>query len=97
MKVAYSYSAQDDLLEIHKWIHKGNPARAESFIDELDQICAAIGENPLAYPVAFDSFGYIIRKRVWRDYLIFYRVEPDVIVIMRAGHAAQNWQADQFD
>jgi toxin ParE1/3/4 len=96
MKVNYAYDAQSDLLEIHKWIHKDNPKRANSFIDELEQICLELGDTPLAYPVVLDENGNQVRRRVWRNYLIFYRVELNVLVILRVGHAAQNWSKALF-
>jgi toxin ParE1/3/4 len=97
VKVTYSYSAQDDLLEIHKWIHRDSPKRANSFIDEIEQVCETLGEAPLAYPIFFEDGNNCVRRRVWQSYLIFYRVESDVLVILRAGHAAQNWTEDNFD
>jgi toxin ParE1/3/4 len=96
MKVSYSYDAQEDLLEIHKWIHKDNPKRANSFIDELEVVCTELGDTPLAYPVVFNENENQIRRRAWTSYLIFYRVEPKVLVILRVGHAAQNWSKALF-
>jgi toxin ParE1/3/4 len=96
MRVTYSYDAQDDLFEIHKWINTGNPERANSFIDELEEVCDELKNTPLAYPVVFEENANKIRRRVWKSYLIFYRVELDVLIILRVGHAAQNWSKELF-
>lgn len=93
MKVVYSITPQLDFLGIHKHIFDRNPKRAFTFIEELEAHCASRGDMPLAFPIVFNQNGFAIRRRVYKHYLVFYRVEEPQVVILRAGHGAQDWAA----
>jgi len=44
----------------------------------------------LAYPVVSRFAGQGIRRRVFRDYVIFYRAGSDVVHIIRILHGARD-------
>jgi len=91
VKVLLSPEAADDLRTIARWIAKDNPPRTESFINELERACLSLSRRPSRFPVALSLHGEPIRKRVHRDYLIFYRIKPKRVEIMRILHGARDW------
>jgi toxin ParE1/3/4 len=96
MKVVYTRDSQIDLLKIHEWIHKDNSQRATSFIDELEEACETLSFLPLGFPIVFSTDSGSVRRRVYGNYLIFYRAELDKVVVLRVGHAAQDWSESSF-
>lgn len=91
MSVVFSRAARDDLVEIGLWIEEHNPARADSFIAELESACAGLGSRPSRFPVAATVRGEVIRKRVHRGYLIFYRVRDRTTEIVRVVNGRRDW------
>ncbi len=93
MKVRFSKEAENDLLSIGDYIAKESPLRALDFVRALRERAAQLAETPLAYPVVsrFSRLG--IRRRVFRDYLILYRVDSDSVRIVRVLHGAQDIDA----
>jgi plasmid stabilization system protein ParE len=52
-----------------------------------------LGDMPQAFPLVsrYEHLG--IRRRVYRDYLIFYRIDVDRVSIVRILHGAQDYEA----
>jgi len=50
MNLRLSLRAEEDLESIGDFTAKDNPARAKSFVEELQQRCQEILRNPTAYP-----------------------------------------------
>ena len=77
MKVVLSDEARDDLVAIGRYVAKDNPTRGESFVEELLDRCNSIGETPEACsgaPGGRPVVPAILRRRVYRSYLSFYRI-----------------------
>lgn len=91
MHVHISYAAITDLEQIADYIAKDNPQRALSFVRELREKCFNLGCMPKAYPLVsrYEKFG--IRKRVHGNYLIFYRIETERVVILRVLNSARDY------
>ena len=92
MKIAYTAAAQADMRAIARYIHVDSPNHAKRFIRDLKGACAALVQAPRGYPVMrrFAELG--LRKRVFRDYLIIYRVVGD-IEVFRVLHGARDVDA----
>ena len=92
MKVIIAEAAWADMLAIGKTIMADNPARAGTFIDELYERCQTLGDNPRAFPLlpGYEDRG--IRRRVFGNYLIFYRIMDDRIDVLHVLHGAQDFQ-----
>jgi len=71
--------AQTDLLRIGEYIALDNPRRSVTFVQELLGRCRALADMPRAYPLVprYEHTG--VRRRPYGDYLIFYRVGPDIV------------------
>ena len=93
MNVRFSKEAENDLLGIGDYIAKESPLRALEFIRSLRVSAAQIAETPFAYPIVsrFSHLG--IRRRVFRNYLILYRVDSDRVLIIRILHGARDIDA----
>jgi plasmid stabilization system protein ParE len=97
LAVIIADAAKADLISIGRHIATDNPARADSFVDELEQKCRSLGERPLAWPIMPQSRSRQIRRRIHGDYLIFYRVSDDHVEVARVLHGARDYAAWLFE
>ena len=91
MRVVLTTHAKQDLTRIGDYIALDSPARARNFVRELQEKARQIGEAPHAFPLVprYETQG--IRRRVYRDYLIFYRMEQHRVTIIHIAHGAQEY------
>lgn len=96
MIVIITDAAEADLEAIGDWIATDNPARAATFVAELRQRCRALGDSPTAYPLLprYEAAGF--RRRVYRDYLIFYRIVSNSIEVLHVLHGARDYEQILF-
>jgi toxin ParE1/3/4 len=92
MKIIVTPAAEAELLEIGLWIAEDDPVRAQSFMDELRQVCSRLTDAPRAYPLIERYKRSGIRRRIYRDYLIFYRVALEQIDILHILHGARDYE-----
>lgn len=96
MKVVITDQAEADLIEIGEFIRPHNPKRAITFVDELLDRCDTLADMPNAFPLIprYESHG--IRRCVHRDYLIFYRINKNLIEVIHILHGARDYEALLF-
>ena len=96
MIVHISAEAEHDLEAIGDYIARDNPARAISFLRELREQCRSLADMPQRVPLVprYEAAG--VRRRGHGNYLIFYRIEADKIVIIHILHGAQDYSAILF-
>jgi toxin ParE1/3/4 len=96
MKVAFTDEAGTDLAAIGDYIRQRNPGRATQFLRELLRSCRELGSKPEAFPLVprYEERG--IRRRVYGNYLIFYRVSVRAIEVIRVLHGARDYEALLF-
>ena len=96
MNVVITDAAYADMEAIGAFIRPHNPQRAVSFVDELFARCKELGDMPKAYPLVprYERFG--IRRRVYGDYLIFYRVGKETIDVIHVIQGAQDYEPMLF-
>lgn len=90
-RLLLSPRAVRDLKDIAAYIARDNPARALTFIGELQSKCRAAALIPSIYPARNDlSVG--LRMAVYGRYLIFFRELPmdDIVRVERVLHSARN-------
>jgi toxin ParE1/3/4 len=92
MRVAFTAEADADLERIGDWIARDNPRRADSFVEELVRKCLQIANAPKAFPLLPRHTESDIRRRVYRDYLIFYIILPDRIDVIHILHGATDYE-----
>jgi toxin ParE1/3/4 len=91
-EVVFSPEAEADLDDIAAYIAADNPERALTFAQELRGRCLQLAQMPEAFPVVsrYEAKGY--RRRVVRNYLIFYRIVADTVEIVRILHGARDYE-----
>lgn len=92
MKVVIAISAKLDLIGIGDYIQPYNPERAASFVDELLGHCQTLAESPRRHPLVPRYENHGIRRCVHDDYLIFYRVGPELVEVIHILHGAQDYE-----
>lgn len=90
MNVQITTEAEDDLERIGDYIAQDNPRRALSFIAKLRDKCIGLAEMYEAFPLV-PRYG--LRRRVHGNYVIFYKVETDRIVVIHVLHGAMDYPA----
>lgn len=93
MRVTITAEAEADLAAISDYIADESPVRAVRFLRALREACQAIGLIPLASPLADGLEDQGIRRKVYRRYLIFYRIRHDVIEVVHVIHGARDYMA----
>lgn len=96
MILEFSDEAENDLERIVDYIAERNPQRALSFIRELRRKCENLVENPNGFALVPRYEHHGIRRRVFGDYLIFYRAENTKVVIIHILHGATDYGALLF-
>jgi addiction module RelE/StbE family toxin len=84
------------LIEIGDFIRPNNPTKAANFVDQLIDRCHRLAAMPRAYPLV-PRYEYLgIRRYVFQDYLIFYRVQEDLVEIIRVINGVQDYEKFLF-
>lgn len=96
MIVYLTAEAEQDLERIADYIAMDNPPRAVSFLEELREKCLALADMPERFPLVprYEASG--IRRRGHGNYLIFYRVETERVVIIHILNGAQDYTTILF-
>ncbi|QYU70013.1 type II toxin-antitoxin system RelE/ParE family toxin [Leptolyngbya sp. 15MV] len=84
--------AIEDLRDIADYIARDNPGRAETFVAELLDRIAWVGENPRLYPLRL-QWNSGLRIANHGRYQILYRVDGDLVVFVRIVHASRDLDA----
>jgi toxin ParE1/3/4 len=94
----FSRKAQEDVLEITRYIASGSLRAAEGFREALEHAYSTLEAMP--YLGASRSFGHprLFDVRLWpipkfEKYLLLYRPHPDSIEIVRVVHGARDLPA----
>lgn len=78
MRVVFTGIAEADFESIGDFIAADNPLRAVSFVQELRQACDGLTDFPGRFPLAENLEAIGIRRRSYRRYAIFYRIDEGV-------------------
>ena len=96
MKVVVTDAAYADLARIGREIAKDNKARAQTFVDELLDRCRSLAATPRAYPLLPHWEDQGIRRRVYGNYLIFYRIGDETVEVLHVLHGAIDYERILF-
>lgn len=92
MKVAFTDAAEADFETIGDYIALSDPFRAVSFVREVQSKCLGLLDAPRAFPLLRNHENSGIRRRVHGNYLIFYRIGPQAVEILRVLHGARQYE-----
>ena len=96
MKVTFSPAAEADLVDITMFIAQDNPARALTFVDELEGKCDVLG-GASGIGTSRPELGEGVRMLPHGRYLIFYREVDKGLRIERIMHGARDIGGDDFE
>ena len=93
MKLVLTDEARRDLTEIGDYIARDSRQRALTFVKELRAAMAMLLERPQAFPIVprYAHLGF--RRRLYGNYLIFYRYDETQVVIIRVLHGARDYES----
>ena len=87
--------AKIDLIEIWDYIADDSEARADTFIDRIDQKFRTLAQRP-AIGRLRDELAADLRSFPVGRYVIYYRSLPNGVEIVRVLHSARDLNADFF-
>ena len=97
MRVVITEAAKQDLIEIGDFIRPHNPKRAKTFVEELLKHCEALGDRPRAYPLVPRYEQHGVRRSVYRGYLVFYRINGEVLEVLHILDGARDYETLLFN
>ncbi len=84
-----------DMLEIWDHIAQHNPEAADRVVVAVETTIELLSDFPsIGTPCPHLAPG--LRRTLWRQYLIYYRVNETNVEIVRALHGRRNVTTDQF-
>ena len=91
--VVTARSAQADIATAWAWYEAQQTGRGDTFLDELHDQFTLIGQNPAQYGLV----DHITRAAPLphSKYIVYYRSEPNVVVVIAVQHASadpRTWQ-----
>lgn len=90
MRIEWLPDAARDLSTQMKWIARQDPWAAISVGDAIEAAVARLADHPLmARPGRVDNTREL--AVVGTPYIVVYRVEPAVVVVLRILHGARRW------
>lgn len=88
MRVEFSAAAERDLRQIALYIGTDSPACAISFVLELRTVARQLGEMPNRFQAVGKRSKEIVRRRAYRNYVIFYRHNDERVAVLRIVHGS---------
>jgi toxin ParE1/3/4 len=90
LKIEFSREASLDLEAIGDWIAQDNPSRAYSFIEGLREDCLTLKDFSERNVIFKKSDLGDVRQRPYGNYVIFYIIKNDIVIIARILHGARD-------
>ena len=84
--------AEADLEQIAGYIAGHSAEIVLNFVRELREKCESLADAPRGYPLVPRHEHLGIRRRPFGNYLIFYRIGPDVIEVVHILHGARDYE-----
>ena len=95
LSVDYSKEAKEDLKGIKRYItyNLHEPQIAGRIVSKIRESIDSIKSNPEIYPIIMNNRirEFKIRKFIVCNYIVFYIIEDDKIIITRILHKKRNW------
>ncbi len=89
LRIRFSDQAQMDLQELWDYVAEYSDDAADQRIDRIIAVCQMFADNP-ELGRKREEFRVGLRSFVVANYLIFYRVWPDRVDILRVLYGARN-------
>ena len=96
MIVRLADEAEVDLEAIGDRIAEDNAARAATFVRERRERCLGLARFPQRFPLVPRYERQDVRHCVHGNYLIFYRIEEEAVVVLHVLHGAMDYSSILF-
>jgi toxin ParE1/3/4 len=91
--VDISPMADRDIEDIGSYLFDKNPIAARQLIDQLQRRFAALEEFPMR-GVSRDDLSVGLRFIVEGEYLVFYTIEKEIVMILRVLHGKRDLESE---
>jgi toxin ParE1/3/4 len=97
MKARYTAAAHAEIDEIYLYIAKDNRSAADRVINQIEHTIELIEKSPRIGRLKYRQSVYMVPVRRYPQYLLFYTIEGDEIVILNVRHGARQrpWEEDR--
>ena len=89
IRVQYTTHAREDILDIASYIAHDNEEAAQRLIGKILRACDRIGATPQAGRLR-EELAPNLRSFPLEKYLVFYRIVPGGIEVLRVLHGARD-------
>ena len=90
--IRYTELAEADLFELFQSIYADKPMAAVEYVDRLDKFIALLEDNPyMGVACKQKNIDRDCRVLIYENYLIFYTVQKDEVVIIRILNAHNSY------
>jgi len=83
-------NAEADLRDAWQWYESQRAGLGNEFVAEISAAVRALETNPERRPFYYREFRRLLTHRF--PYKVFYRIEPDKVVVFRILHAKREHQ-----
>jgi toxin ParE1/3/4 len=88
-RLKFTPLARQDLQDIGDYIARDNLSAALTFVHRLEERCLSLSQNPRIGRNCGD-ISPNLRSATEGDYLIFYRLQPNSIEVVRVVHGSRD-------
>ncbi|MEG3836737.1 MULTISPECIES: type II toxin-antitoxin system RelE/ParE family toxin [unclassified Microcoleus] len=85
LSIVLSPAAQEEFDEAVDWYEQQSAGLGVEFLNRVEESLDLISATPEAYPIVFPEMRRIVVRKF--PYLIYYRVEPEQIVVLAIFHS----------
>jgi toxin ParE1/3/4 len=88
LPIIRSAQSEQDLIAIWRYIAADNPRAATRLLEKIDRRIESLAVHPLLGEQQ-PQFGENTRRIIEGNYLVFYDVLPDAVLVLRVFHGAR--------
>jgi plasmid stabilization system protein ParE len=90
-RVEITRSAERDAISIYEYIERTSPQRAAKWFAEIERQMRTLSQLPTRCPMIpeADEIGLEYRHLIWRNYRTVFRIENNIVYVVRVVHGAQ--------
>lgn len=96
MRVKLAPIVADDLAAIFEHLQQREVEHPERVLARIHDACLALGDMPERFSLLPRHEAAGIRRRVVGNYLVFYRTQDEMVVVLRILHGAQDYESILF-
>jgi plasmid stabilization system protein ParE len=96
VNVRLTAEAEADLERMADTIARDNPPRALTFVQELRAACLGLARFSERFPLVPRYADRGVRHRIHGNYLIFYQVGADAVIVLHVLHGAMDYAEALF-